>query len=163
MNSVERLIEYAAFEPEAAPVIPGRRPPKGWPQAGAIQVSSLVLRYSPSSDPVLRGLSFSVSGCQKVGPRDWVHGLHCVRLEVWCLSADPGLQPGAALQPGLRAPAAWAERLCEQPPGGGLRCPGLGEPSAELSCSWTGCMGECVTSLRMCHLESQPVQQFSET
>ena len=66
MNSVERLIEYASFEPEAAPVIPGRRPPKGWPHAGAIQVSSLVLRYSPTSEPVLRGLSFSVGARQKV-------------------------------------------------------------------------------------------------
>ena len=66
MNSVERLIEYAAFQPEAAPVIPGRRPPKGWPHAGAIQVSSLVLSYSPTSDPVLKGLSSSVGARQKV-------------------------------------------------------------------------------------------------
>ena len=68
MNSVERLIEYAAFEPEAAPVIPGRRPPAGWPQEGAIQVSNLVLRYSPTSDPVLRGLTFSVGARQKACP-----------------------------------------------------------------------------------------------
>ena len=27
MNSVERLVEYAGFAPEAPPVVPGRRPP----------------------------------------------------------------------------------------------------------------------------------------
>ena len=66
MNSVERLVEYSGFAPEAPPVIPGRRPPSAWPHAGAIQVKDLVLRYSATSDPVLRGLSFSVAPRQKV-------------------------------------------------------------------------------------------------
>ena len=81
MNSVERLVEYAGFAPEAPPVVPGRRPPPAWPHAGAIQVKDLVLRYSPTSDPVLRGLSFSVAPRQKVrgvlGPSGVKLGIFC--------------------------------------------------------------------------------------
>ena len=84
MNSVERLIEYAGFQPEAPPVIPGRRPPPAWPHAGAIQVKDLVLRYSATSDPVLRGLSFSVAPRQKVRSSPPLCAfLSAVRLRVW--------------------------------------------------------------------------------
>eukprot|EP00887_Chlorella_sp_A99_P003460 scaffold7.g3460.t1 len=67
MNSVERVLEYDAQKPEAPAVVPGHRPPPGWPQEGAIKVERLVVRYRPELDPVLRGLSFEVRGREKVG------------------------------------------------------------------------------------------------
>lgn len=42
-------------------------PPTAWPTEGAIQVRSLVVRYRPELDPVLKGLSFDVHGREKVG------------------------------------------------------------------------------------------------
>jgi hypothetical protein len=35
MNSVERMMEYNAYAEEAPAVIPGHRPPAGWPSKGA--------------------------------------------------------------------------------------------------------------------------------
>ncbi|KAL6750031.1 P-loop containing nucleoside triphosphate hydrolase protein [Haematococcus lacustris] len=67
MNSVERMTEYLKYEEEAAAEVPGKQPPAGWPHAGAIEVRDLTVRYRPDLDPVLRSLSFSVRGCEKVG------------------------------------------------------------------------------------------------
>ncbi|PSC76242.1 multidrug resistance-associated 1 isoform X1 [Micractinium conductrix] len=67
MNSVERMVEYTSYEPEAPSVIEGRRPLPGWPHAGGIEVERLVVRYRPELDPVLKGISFSVRGREKVG------------------------------------------------------------------------------------------------
>ena len=68
MNSVERVVEYAGFTPEAPAVVATNRPPASWPDRGEIQVSRLVVRYAPHFDPVLKGLSFSVRPQEKVGP-----------------------------------------------------------------------------------------------
>ena len=38
------------------------RLPEVWPSEGAIDVQSLVVRYRPELDPVLKGISFSVKG-----------------------------------------------------------------------------------------------------
>ncbi|KAJ9526631.1 hypothetical protein QJQ45_017605 [Haematococcus lacustris] len=67
MNSVERMTEYLKYEEEAAAEVLGKQPPAGWPHAGAIEVRDLTVRYRPDLDPVLRSLSFSVRGCEKVG------------------------------------------------------------------------------------------------
>ncbi|PRW61038.1 multidrug resistance-associated 1 isoform X8 [Chlorella sorokiniana] len=67
MNSVERMIEYYDEQPEALPVVEGRRPLPGWPQQGAIEVQDLVVRYRADLDPVLKGISFGVRGREKVG------------------------------------------------------------------------------------------------
>jgi ATP-binding cassette subfamily C (CFTR/MRP) protein 1 len=66
MNSVERMLEYTALQPEAPAIIEGRRPLPGWPQHGSIEVQQLVVRYRPELDPVLKGLTFSVRGREKV-------------------------------------------------------------------------------------------------
>ena len=66
MNSVERMVEYASFKPEAPAVIEGHRPPKGWPAQGAITVKDLVVRYAQNLDPVLKGLTFAVKPGEKV-------------------------------------------------------------------------------------------------
>ncbi|KAI3434886.1 hypothetical protein D9Q98_002940 [Chlorella vulgaris] len=67
MNSVERMLEYTALQPEAPAIIEGRRPLPGWPQHGSIEVQQLVVRYRPELDPVLKGLTFTVRGREKVG------------------------------------------------------------------------------------------------
>ncbi|GAB4815546.1 hypothetical protein N2152v2_002592 [Parachlorella kessleri] len=73
LNSVERMVEYTTYESEAPAVIPERRPLPGWPSqasgpgSGAIEVQQLVVRYRPDLDPVLKGISFSIRGREKVG------------------------------------------------------------------------------------------------
>lgn len=67
MNAVERMLEYEAVETEAPAIIEAHRPPASWPQEGAITVQSLWVRYRPELDPVLRGVSFSIRGKEKVG------------------------------------------------------------------------------------------------
>ncbi|EFJ52174.1 ABC transporter [Volvox carteri f. nagariensis] len=67
MNSVERMVEYNRYDEEAPAVIESNRPPKNWPTEGAISVKDLYVRYRAELDPVLRGLSFEISGREKVG------------------------------------------------------------------------------------------------
>jgi ABC-type multidrug transport system fused ATPase/permease subunit len=67
MNSVERLMEYDAQPPEAADVVPARRPLPGWPHHGAISVEQLVVSYRPELGPVLHGITFAVAPREKVG------------------------------------------------------------------------------------------------
>ncbi|KAL4446696.1 hypothetical protein ABPG77_007940 [Micractinium sp. CCAP 211/92] len=67
MNSVERMVEYTALQPEAPAVLEARRPLPNWPQQGSIQVERLVVRYRPELDPVLKGITFSVRGREKIG------------------------------------------------------------------------------------------------
>jgi ABC-type multidrug transport system fused ATPase/permease subunit len=67
MNSVERLMEYLAYESEAPPVIPGKRPPLAWPTAGEIHVTDLVVRYRKDLPPALKGISFKINCHEKVG------------------------------------------------------------------------------------------------
>ena len=66
MNSVERMLEYEKYDTEAPAHIPESTVPKLWPQAGAIEVKDLWVRYREGLDPVLRGVSFSVMGQEKV-------------------------------------------------------------------------------------------------
>lgn len=44
-----------------------RRPPDEWPTQGALQYQDVWMRYRPELDPVLRGVTFSVSPGDKVG------------------------------------------------------------------------------------------------
>ncbi|GIL72743.1 hypothetical protein Vretimale_4441 [Volvox reticuliferus] len=67
MNSVERMVEYNRYNEEAPAVIEGSRPPKSWPSEGAISVKDLYVRYRPELEPVLHGLTFEVSGREKIG------------------------------------------------------------------------------------------------
>eukprot|EP00775_Hariotina_reticulata_P001784 gene1784-2118_t len=66
MNSVERMVEYAGEREEAAAVV-YPRPPASWPQAGTIQAVQLVVKYRPELPAVLKGISFSIGSCEKVG------------------------------------------------------------------------------------------------
>ncbi|KAK9236291.1 hypothetical protein V1525DRAFT_363124 [Lipomyces kononenkoae] len=67
MNSVERIDEFLAIEQEAPDVIPDHRPPPNWPTTGAISVTDLSLRYAPELPRVIKGISFDVDPCSKIG------------------------------------------------------------------------------------------------
>jgi ABC-type multidrug transport system fused ATPase/permease subunit len=67
MNSVERVLEYEESPAEAPAISPSYRPPRAWPQEGAISVEGLVVKYRADLDPVLRGISFTVAGREKIG------------------------------------------------------------------------------------------------
>src|SRR5688572_14151850 len=66
MSSVERVIEYTELPPEA-PLITSTKPPKGWPEKGAIKASELTIRYRPDLDDVIKGISFEVKGGERIG------------------------------------------------------------------------------------------------
>ncbi len=64
MNAAERVVEYAELETED---LGGERPPAAWPTGGRIEVEDLEVAYAPGLPPVLRGLTFSVGGGERVG------------------------------------------------------------------------------------------------
>ncbi|KAJ3261407.1 hypothetical protein HK103_006015 [Boothiomyces macroporosus] len=66
MNSVERVHEYIGIPQEPAGVIKDNRPGENWPEIGAVEVKDLSLRYSPDMPDVLRHLSFSIAGGEKI-------------------------------------------------------------------------------------------------
>ncbi|KAJ3406625.1 hypothetical protein HDU80_010830 [Chytriomyces hyalinus] len=67
MNAVERVSEYSEIEQERAFILEENRAPPNWPSKGSVQVSNLEMRYAPDLPPVLRNISFSVKGGEKVG------------------------------------------------------------------------------------------------
>ncbi|CAD6893903.1 unnamed protein product [Tilletia controversa] len=64
--AIERLVEYADLEPEAALIVEPR-PPASWPHSGQVTFENLRLRYAPDLPEVLKGVSFDISAGQKVG------------------------------------------------------------------------------------------------
>ncbi|KAK9448070.1 P-loop containing nucleoside triphosphate hydrolase protein [Limtongia smithiae] len=67
MNSVERIDEFLQIEQEADDIVPDHRPPRNWPAQGAISVKDLTLRYAPELPRVIKGISFDVAPCSKIG------------------------------------------------------------------------------------------------
>jgi ATP-binding cassette subfamily C (CFTR/MRP) protein 2 len=67
MVSVERVQQYTDLPSEAPLVIEDRKPSQGWPQQGGISVQGLQLRYRADSPLVLKGLTFTVRGGEKLG------------------------------------------------------------------------------------------------
>ncbi|CAL8104285.1 unnamed protein product [Orchesella dallaii] len=66
MTSVERAMEYAKLEPEAAlESKPDKKPPKGWPSTGEIQFKDYYLAYEEKD--VVKGLNFTIRGKEKIG------------------------------------------------------------------------------------------------
>ncbi|CEM33729.1 unnamed protein product [Vitrella brassicaformis CCMP3155] len=65
---VERVQEYATTLPqEAALVVEGNRPPSDWPQKGRLSLKNLQVRYRPGLPLVLKGLTVTIEGGQKIG------------------------------------------------------------------------------------------------
>ncbi|KAH8995032.1 ABC transporter [Lactarius akahatsu] len=68
MNSVERIVHYARdLEQEPPHEIPDRSPPAPWPGNGKLEINEAVLKYRPELPLVLKGLSMSVEGGEKIG------------------------------------------------------------------------------------------------
>lgn len=67
MNSVERIKEYLDVEQEAPSVVEGSRPDGNWPSQGAVEFINYSTRYRKEFDPVLRGLTFKIQPCEKIG------------------------------------------------------------------------------------------------
>lgn len=68
MNSVERIVHYAReIEQEAPREVLDKDPTKPWPARGQVEFRDVVLNYRPELPPVLKGLSMSVQGGEKIG------------------------------------------------------------------------------------------------
>ena len=68
MNSVERIVHYARdLEQEPPHEIPDQKPPAPWPSRGKLEINEAVLKYRPELPLVLKGLSMSVEGGEKIG------------------------------------------------------------------------------------------------
>eukprot|EP00850_Spirogloea_muscicola_P003812 SM000015S01312 [mRNA] locus=s15:1174764:1185983:- [translate_table: standard] len=68
MNSVERMLEYRdKIDHEAPGIIDEHRPPPDWPSQGAIEIEGLSMRYRSNLPFVLKEVSVSVKGGEKVG------------------------------------------------------------------------------------------------
>ncbi|KZT73648.1 ABC protein [Daedalea quercina L-15889] len=70
MSSVERVVEYSRadrIEQEAPHEIKDHKPPEEWPSRGAIEFNDVVMRYRPGLPFVLKGLSLSIRGGEKIG------------------------------------------------------------------------------------------------
>ena len=67
MNSVERIVYYARdLEQEKPHEIPGTKPAP-WPSNGKLEIKEAVLKYRPELPLVLKGLTMSVDGGEKIG------------------------------------------------------------------------------------------------
>ncbi|XP_018335867.1 multidrug resistance-associated protein 1 isoform X1 [Agrilus planipennis] len=65
--AVERIKEYGETPQEAPWEIPNKTPPKSWPDQGAVSFNNYSLRYRPGLELVLKRITFSVKGGEKVG------------------------------------------------------------------------------------------------
>lgn len=63
--SFERILEYCQLKPEKQPEIP-QNVPEDWPSNGKVEFKNVSYRYSAESEPVLRGLTFTVEPKEKI-------------------------------------------------------------------------------------------------
>nr|CAH7712852.1 unnamed protein product [Callosobruchus chinensis] len=67
LTSVERVLQYTRVEPEEQSELPKEViPSKSWPSRGVIEFKNLYLKYDVSEPAVLKGLSFTIWGAEKV-------------------------------------------------------------------------------------------------
>lgn len=67
MVAVERILQYCRIPSEAPLELQNKLPEKGWPIQGSISVEHLQLRYLPNAPLVLKDITFSVNGGEKLG------------------------------------------------------------------------------------------------
>ncbi|KAL5494990.1 hypothetical protein ACEPAI_452 [Sanghuangporus weigelae] len=68
MNGVERIVHYAtSVEQESPHEVDDFRPPPEWPSEGEVEFRDIVLKYRPELPPVLKGISMSIKGGEKIG------------------------------------------------------------------------------------------------
>jgi ABC-type multidrug transport system fused ATPase/permease subunit len=68
MDSVERIVYYADdLEQEPPHEIPERKLAASWPSDGRLEIKDAFLKYRPELPPVLKGLSMTIKGGEKIG------------------------------------------------------------------------------------------------
>eukprot|EP01133_Synstelium_polycarpum_P011421 gene11421-13311_t len=67
MNSVERVLSYINSPREGNPEKEVNSPPAGWPPTGQIDFHNFEVKYRPTMDPSIRGLTASIPPGSKVG------------------------------------------------------------------------------------------------
>ncbi|XP_063867034.1 ATP-binding cassette sub-family C member 4-like isoform X1 [Scylla paramamosain] len=68
MTSVERVLEYSSFEPEAALKTEAEKAPNDvWPDKGVIKFVNVSLKYNEKETPVLKNLNFNIQAKEKIG------------------------------------------------------------------------------------------------
>ncbi len=68
MNGVERIVHYAnSVEQEPPHEIPETKPPTSWPSEGRVELNNIILKYRPELPPVLKGISMTIKGGEKIG------------------------------------------------------------------------------------------------
>eukprot|EP00253_Pinus_taeda_P003609 PITA_03609 len=65
--SVERIKQYMHIPSEAPAVIEDHRPPDNWPSHGKVELHDLKIRYRSNNLPILRGITCTFEGGQKIG------------------------------------------------------------------------------------------------
>ncbi|KAJ6264027.1 Metal resistance protein [Drechslerella dactyloides] len=65
--SVERILEYAALQPEAPEVVKNNRPSVAWPTNGAVNFKNYSTRYREGLELVLRDINLSIKPKEKIG------------------------------------------------------------------------------------------------
>ncbi|XP_017418879.2 ABC transporter C family member 14 [Vigna angularis] len=67
MVSVERIKQFTNIPPEPAWNIKDHLPPSNWPGQGNVDIKDLQVRYRPNTPLVLKGITLSITGGEKVG------------------------------------------------------------------------------------------------
>ncbi|RYR13168.1 hypothetical protein Ahy_B04g070294 isoform H [Arachis hypogaea] len=67
MVSVERIKQFTNLPSEAPWTIPERTPPQDWPSHGNIELDNLQVRYRSNTPLVLKGVSLTIQGGEKIG------------------------------------------------------------------------------------------------
>ncbi|KAK7329441.1 hypothetical protein VNO77_23610 [Canavalia gladiata] len=67
MVSVERIKQFTNLPSEAPWKIAESSPPQNWPSQGEIELNNLQVRYRPNTPLVLKGISLTIQGEEKVG------------------------------------------------------------------------------------------------
>ncbi|KAK7277730.1 hypothetical protein RJT34_22745 [Clitoria ternatea] len=67
MVSVERIKQFTNIPSEAAWNIKDRLPPPNWPGQGHVDIKDLKVRYRPNTPLVLKGVTLSINGGEKIG------------------------------------------------------------------------------------------------
>ncbi|XP_055548703.1 multidrug resistance-associated protein 1 isoform X7 [Wyeomyia smithii] len=65
--AVERIKEYGETKQEAAWELPNNNLPRDWPEQGRVEFQDFQVRYREGLELVLKGISFTVQGGEKVG------------------------------------------------------------------------------------------------
>ncbi|KAJ8898619.1 hypothetical protein K2173_004232 [Erythroxylum novogranatense] len=67
MISVERIKQFTNIRSEAAWEIKDRLPPSDWPTHGNVDLKDLQVRYRPNTPLILKGVTLSIHGGEKIG------------------------------------------------------------------------------------------------